>query len=153
MWVWGGIHVSFSAFTDFSPPSFLLLLLLKVDIMDYSLILGIKETKLLDRCLAPARNLLQSHLLPKGLSSIPPSPSSERYFVGIIDILQEYNAKKILETGYKTLTQGAQSTLSSVEPMVYRFRFEAFMNSSVFGTTGLAGSGAELRIIGNAKTI
>lgn len=108
--------------------------LAEVDIMDYSLLLAIQTTTMLDRCLAPLRRLSpSSHLLARPLRSAPPSLSSECYYIGIIDILQEYNTKKITETAFKTLMQGPQLTLSSVEPMTYRDRFEKFMNASVFG--------------------
>ena len=110
-----------------------------VDIMDYSLLLAVHKTTLLERCLAPLSRLRLAttssshHLAARPLASAPPSPPSEQYYVGIIDILQEYSTKKTVETVFKTITMGPQITLSSVEPMTYRCRFENFMNSHVFG--------------------
>eukprot|EP00953_Heterococcus_sp_UTEX-ZZ885_P015003 8470-Heterococcus_DN1.PRE.1 len=50
----------------------------------------------------------------------------EVYFMGIIDVLQEYNARKHAETALKSLTKG-KSDISCVDPQTYAHRFLKFM--------------------------
>lgn len=47
-------------------------------------------------------------------------------FMGIIDILQEYNVKKKLEHAYKS-TQFDPMSISVVEPHLYASRFTKFL--------------------------
>ena len=54
------------------------------------------------------------------------------YYVGIIDVLQEYNMKKRLESTVKGITLGGRSGISAVGPYFYAERFRAFMRKSVF---------------------
>lgn len=60
-----------------------------------------------------------------GLAS---SSSHEIYFLGIIDILQPYNARKRLETGFKGLVYDV-NTISAVDPATYATRFLHFMEN------------------------
>ena len=52
-------------------------------------------------------------------------------YMGIIDILQEYNAKKKAEHAYKSLKFDPLS-ISSVEPELYAKRFIDFLQQKVF---------------------
>lgn len=52
-------------------------------------------------------------------------------YMGIIDILQEYNVKKKLEHAYKSL-QFDPMTISVIEPKIYAERFINFMDKKVF---------------------
>ena len=55
------------------------------------------------------------------------------YIVGIIDYLQEYNIKKIIENKYKKLFYGDDIVnVSSVEPNFYAERFYNFMKNHLF---------------------
>jgi 1-phosphatidylinositol-4-phosphate 5-kinase len=49
-------------------------------------------------------------------------------YMGIIDILQDYNVKKKLEHAYKSL-QCDPLTISAVEPKLYANRFFLFLES------------------------
>ncbi len=97
------------------------------NIMDYSLLLGIK----------------------KGISSVTadseagaaPDPviyhaaaahHSQRYFMGIIDILQQWDGSKKRETFFKTFCLGKDPEgLSSMEPVHYQQRFVEKMGSHI----------------------
>lgn len=46
--------------------------------------------------------------------------------MGIIDILQEYNARKHAETAYKSLRH-SKPEISCVDPVFYARRFTAFL--------------------------
>jgi hypothetical protein len=54
----------------------------------------------------------------------------EVYYIGIIDILQEYNTKKKMETSFKSITV-AKDALSSVDPEHYKSRFDNFILTNV----------------------
>uniref|UniRef100_A0A7S1CBN6 PIPK domain-containing protein n=1 Tax=Bicosoecida sp. CB-2014 TaxID=1486930 RepID=A0A7S1CBN6_9STRA len=53
-------------------------------------------------------------------------PADEIYFMGIIDILQQYDTKKTLETFFKSFVHKTLG-ISSVDPNVYAERFVRFM--------------------------
>lgn len=55
-------------------------------------------------------------------------------YMGIIDILQEYNLKKRIEHAYKSL-QFDPMTISVVEPKLYAERFIKFSEKKVFPET------------------
>jgi len=58
----------------------------------------------------------------------------ERYYMGIIDILQKYNWKKRLETLFKTLqNRRNRHIMSSVPPEEYKTRFLKFIGSLTDG--------------------
>ena len=52
------------------------------------------------------------------------------YFLGIIDFLQPYNAKKWLETLYKSAFHD-KSGISAVDPDLYADRFLAFIETVI----------------------
>eukprot|EP01105_Mastigella_eilhardi_P009477 TRINITY_DN2236_c0_g1_i2.p1 TRINITY_DN2236_c0_g1~~TRINITY_DN2236_c0_g1_i2.p1 ORF type:complete len:209 (+),score=30.71 TRINITY_DN2236_c0_g1_i2:149-775(+) len=56
-----------------------------------------------------------------------PAPSGEVYHLGIIDILQEYNARKKVEHSLKALT--SREEISCVDPDTYRSRFVNFIST------------------------
>eukprot|EP01098_Paradermamoeba_levis_P001455 TRINITY_DN11738_c0_g1_i1.p1 TRINITY_DN11738_c0_g1~~TRINITY_DN11738_c0_g1_i1.p1 ORF type:complete len:279 (-),score=81.25 TRINITY_DN11738_c0_g1_i1:178-1014(-) len=58
-------------------------------------------------------------------------PLDEVYYMGIIDMLQEYNWRKKLETNFKTILTGSGDAISCVEPAKYSQRFQAFIKSSI----------------------
>lgn len=55
-------------------------------------------------------------------------------YMGIIDILQEYNLRKKLEHAYKSM-QFDPVTISVVEPKLYAQRFINFLETKVFPVT------------------
>lgn len=55
-------------------------------------------------------------------------------YMGIIDILQEYNLRKKLEHAYKSI-QFDPETISVVEPKLYAQRFFNFLETKVFPET------------------
>jgi hypothetical protein len=55
----------------------------------------------------------------------------ELYFVGIVDIFQEYTIKKQLEHSYKVKKYDTADQISSVEPSLYASRFKKFMSTKV----------------------
>lgn len=52
-------------------------------------------------------------------------------YLGIIDILQEYNLKKKIEHAYKSLKFDPM-TISAVAPKIYSKRFINFLSEKVF---------------------
>jgi len=58
------------------------------------------------------------------------TPSNVMYYMGIIDILQRYNAKKKLETQVKSISTDPES-ISSVKPSKYAKRFSKFIADAV----------------------
>ncbi|CAN0017315.1 unnamed protein product, partial [Choristocarpus tenellus] len=54
------------------------------------------------------------------------APGDDIYFMGIIDILQEYNARKHGETLYKSLKHD-KAEISCVDPLLYCKRFNDFL--------------------------
>ncbi|MES1912598.1 MAG: hypothetical protein MHM6MM_004847 [Cercozoa sp. M6MM] len=107
------------------------------DIMDYSFLLGISylrmntdmitETPELD--VKPSygrRSVFQQY--HGGVPSYRQdgAPHVEIYYVGIIDILQKYNARKTLETMGRSVVADMQ-TFSAVPPSLYAERFRKFM--------------------------
>lgn len=57
-------------------------------------------------------------------------PSSEVYYMGIIDILTEYGAKKKVEHTLKSIKHD-KNDISAVSPLVYANRFKEFMNKAI----------------------
>lgn len=55
------------------------------------------------------------------------------YFVGIIDILQQYNSRKIAETFLKGFRHNRKQ-ISAVNPNYYGDRFIKFIDENVLGT-------------------
>ncbi|TYJ40770.1 hypothetical protein E1A91_A04G163500v1 [Gossypium mustelinum] len=80
----------------------------------------------------PAR---ANHKLPQDESNSAEVELFEVYdvilYMGIIDILQEYNAKKKTEHAYKSVKFGP-TTISVVEPELYANRFTNFLKQKVF---------------------
>eukprot|EP01039_Chlorochromonas_danica_P010862 gene10862-12073_t len=62
-------------------------------------------------------------------SRIGKNKGNEIYFMGIIDILQEYNTSKRMETVFKGLTHDVRQ-ISSVDPFRYAERFVKFMEAN-----------------------
>lgn len=56
----------------------------------------------------------------------------EKYILGVIDILTEYNTKKKMEYCFKKLVYG--DGISAVPPDIYADRFYQFMKQRVFPT-------------------
>lgn len=52
-------------------------------------------------------------------------------YLGVIDILQNYNMKKKIEHAYKSLQHDPMS-ISSVDPKLYSKRFIGFLDKVVF---------------------
>lgn len=60
-----------------------------------------------------------------------PLISDVELFVGMIDVLQEYNLTKRMETAYKSM-YGSVSEISSIDSTAYGDRFLGFMKEYVF---------------------
>lgn len=58
------------------------------------------------------------------------SPLPEVYYLGVIDVLQDYNVKKQLAHGWKSM-KVEEEKLSTVEPSMYATRFLAFVAGKV----------------------
>ena len=54
----------------------------------------------------------------------------EIYFLGIVDFLQTYTARKFLETNFKSLRY-KRNELSAVPPSTYAARFHGFMSKII----------------------
>lgn len=125
--------------------------LASLNIMDYSLLVGIhvpslvsvkdkdfKEENELTTAKLSSRlssqsgmsdesnNTAEFRLFGQGIRSA--SPSGEVYYLGIIDILQEYNISKRGETLFKSIYQDGNK-ISSVHPKYYVIRFNEFLLS------------------------
>jgi len=57
------------------------------------------------------------------------------YFMGIIDILQKYNARKKFETAFKSISADVHE-ISCVDPQAYGRRFLSFMTKVIVTTPG-----------------
>eukprot|EP00455_Lapot_gusevi_P034910 TRINITY_DN3862_c0_g2_i4.p2 TRINITY_DN3862_c0_g2~~TRINITY_DN3862_c0_g2_i4.p2 ORF type:complete len:126 (+),score=17.38 TRINITY_DN3862_c0_g2_i4:520-897(+) len=55
-------------------------------------------------------------------------PGDEVYFMGVIDLLTLYNAKKKVETFFKSFTNKREE-LSSIDPEAYAERFVSFIET------------------------
>jgi len=55
----------------------------------------------------------------------------ELYFVGIIDILQPWTLRKVMERKVKSFMYKDSNALSAVEPSVYSKRFQSFISSKI----------------------
>ena len=58
-----------------------------------------------------------------------PRPAPAVYYVGIIDVLQEYTLKKRVESVVKGATLGGRSAISAVGPYYYAERFRTFIRA------------------------
>ncbi|XP_023654587.1 phosphatidylinositol 5-phosphate 4-kinase type-2 gamma [Paramormyrops kingsleyae] len=61
------------------------------------------------------------------LKSVPEAPQREVYFMGLIDVLTQYNAKKRAAHAAKTVKHGAGAEISTVHPEQYAKRFREFI--------------------------
>lgn len=57
-------------------------------------------------------------------------PLQEVYFIGVIDVLQDYNMKKQLAHGWKSMSV-EEERLSTVEPSLYASRFLSFVTTKI----------------------
>mmetsp|Transcript_28114 Transcript_28114/g.87104 ORF Transcript_28114/g.87104 Transcript_28114/m.87104 type:complete len:400 (-) Transcript_28114:27-1226(-) len=106
----------------------------KASIMDYSFLIGIH------RCDGSAASVARRLVTEDercftadqgGMLSVPgPHGEREVYYVGVIDILQEYNLWKRSETAIRGIVNDA-SEISSVHPREYAARFVDFMSSII----------------------
>ena len=76
------------------------------------------------------------------------------YYMGIIDILQQYNARKRVETTYRKVEVRGKSEPSCVSPDDYADRFVLFFDeysrSGLSGSTGKGEETTEIEITGGA---
>mmetsp|Transcript_39923 Transcript_39923/g.89578 ORF Transcript_39923/g.89578 Transcript_39923/m.89578 type:complete len:596 (+) Transcript_39923:590-2377(+) len=98
--------------------------------MDYSLLLGVCKSP-------PDSDPACSRLFAwqKEFGGVLASNPRTLYYLGIIDILQEYNLKKMMEHAYKTsltsLSGKDPSHVSACQAAVYARRFSAFLTAKV----------------------
>lgn len=64
---------------------------------------------------------------------MPAGGSPPIYFLGIIDILQEYNCKKIAENLVKSVKKENRGKISAVPARQYKQRFDNFMSKELIG--------------------
>jgi hypothetical protein len=90
-------------------------------IMDYSLCVGIHQIQ--QGNLPTNLDFSDRGIIGSGYLS---AKLNEVYYVGIIDILQQYSASKKLENSFKSIKH-ASDQISSVNPILYAARFRVFM--------------------------
>eukprot|EP01105_Mastigella_eilhardi_P001567 TRINITY_DN1186_c0_g1_i19.p1 TRINITY_DN1186_c0_g1~~TRINITY_DN1186_c0_g1_i19.p1 ORF type:complete len:527 (+),score=148.94 TRINITY_DN1186_c0_g1_i19:1258-2838(+) len=104
-------------------------------IMDYSLLIGIQKQK---QDAGGSLPLKQSTTLISGsifsceeggygATDDYDLPCGERYYLGIIDILQPYNMRKKVEHALKAITAQEKEEISCVDPAKYSKRFRDFI--------------------------
>uniref|UniRef100_A0A8C7S396 Phosphatidylinositol 5-phosphate 4-kinase type-2 gamma n=1 Tax=Oncorhynchus mykiss TaxID=8022 RepID=A0A8C7S396_ONCMY len=131
--------------------------LVKLKIMDYSLLLGIhdvgREEGEPENGLAQAPNMGSYGTSPEGIAgymasckplepgefdpyvdvyamrSAPGAPQREVYFMGLIDVLTQYDTKKKAAHAAKTVKHGAGAEISTVHPEQYAKRFRDFISN------------------------
>lgn len=91
-----------------------------LEIMDYSLLLGISQVTDQDKFNENSKTRFTNFKSADG---------KLKYNLGVIDILQKWNLKKIAEMGLKSVVQEKKG-LSSVPPKEYSQRFVDFINSN-----------------------
>merc|ERR1739848_954568 len=106
-------------------------LLAEMKIMDYSLLLGIHKLEDPNCTLPTDLNAPPFERDAGGIRSVnhDGSPGGFVYFVGIIDILIPYSARKAAEHAAKSMIHDAY-TISAVPPDVYAERFKDFMTKN-----------------------
>ena len=68
-----------------------------------------------------------------GIRVLHDANGQDIYYIGIIDILQDYNVRKRAEGWLKGIQHGSRaSECSAVEPSQYADRFIAFITNQVF---------------------
>uniref|UniRef100_A0A672I8S2 Phosphatidylinositol 5-phosphate 4-kinase type-2 gamma n=1 Tax=Salarias fasciatus TaxID=181472 RepID=A0A672I8S2_SALFA len=72
--------------------------------------------------------------------SCPGAPQREVYFMGLIDVLTQYDTKKKAAHAAKTVKHGAGAEISTVHPEQYAKRFRDFI-SNIFSKTRLLPGG------------
>lgn len=99
----------------------------KHNILDYSLLLGIHDVAR-PASTGGSQSAAES---PAGLARGYPSTDGSRvYYLGIIDILCQYDAKKKLETFFKSIRYDRKG-ISAIPPQDYAERFLDFISSHV----------------------
>lgn len=126
---------------DLSPACCLALCLALYQIMDYSLLVGIATHPPIEVADAPPETVpvYESRWQKESGGLLARDDEGnhrvETYFIGIIDILQEYNTKKKLEHVYKAqILRKDPTKISAVNPVVYGDRFLDFMITQVLST-------------------
>jgi len=105
--------------------------LARCEIMDYSLLLGISELSE-EEMQQPIEETPNEHPLYRHLGGVQSKdletgkPGKYIYYLGIIDILIHYNARKAAETTIKGFSHD-KTQISAVPPDFYAKRFKNFM--------------------------
>lgn len=127
--------------------------LAKLNIMDYSYLVGVHNIEKEDDYSAPPSPQSSHVLLPKagshdlnheyfqsifqendgGLRGLDEHSiyTGKIYYMGIIDILMLYSIRKKVEHTYKTLRYGHETQISSISPNDYATRFYDFVAASI----------------------
>lgn len=95
--------------------------LTSLEIMDYSLLLGISELKEEDKFENDGKTKF---------TRMKSFDSKQKYYLGVIDILQKWNLKKIAELSLKSVKYD-KTEISSVPPKEYSQRFYDFISNSI----------------------
>lgn len=127
--------------------------LAKLNIMDYSLLIGVHNIEKDDGYISdppsPKLTHIPKHGTPHdlnheyfhsifqendgGMRAIDEGgvATGKIYYMGIIDILMMYSLRKQVEHAYKTLRYGKSEEISSVSPEEYATRFYEFVSTSI----------------------
>jgi 1-phosphatidylinositol-4-phosphate 5-kinase len=113
--------------------------LAKLNIMDYSLLLGIhnaeKEEGWGPSIPSSSTDIFHSIFQENdgGMKGVDENgaPNERFYYMGIIDILMLYSLRKKFEHTYKTLRYGREEEISSISPNDYATRFYEFIAASI----------------------
>ena len=104
-------------------------LLQRHGIMDYSLLLGVREDD--GDSVSSSSGESTSHVVCRVQGWIPPRHTPATFYLGIIDTLQPYNFSKQVERGVKIVRHlRVNVDVSAVDPVTYASRFLEFVSRS-----------------------
>lgn len=102
-------------------------------IMDYSLLVGVHKCRLAEPNAASTVSVVPEAEESWHLAPLAAQSGGEVYFVGVIDILQEWDWEKQLEKAGKMLLGKSARGISAVEPGWYCRRFQARVTQLLLG--------------------